>query len=340
MVGVGARFIAPRTVGAFRALRVCYMTTVDKRPIPANTCKLLPERRKSTILSTLSVLCGILIGLRLLLPSVAFAFSRPNLKVVTTFQSPPSAPAIVSMTLTTPTAQTKNARALPDVFGVPNWLISIGGLVVLLVLLVLVSQTIARRGAQRRKECARFKAERQAADRRAVEDLLRQQQMPPSPASQPAPEQPAVQRPADVGQVQRPQAAQPAQRQQTLPISPVTQDAAVANKPNPTTQRPIAEQRCPNCGQLTRVGATYCPNCRFVLSPSLPSVSRQSLPITTPPSPVPEPASQREKVPALSGPQSLAQQAPIQAPVIGTKETDSAKAIQATLRRLWSQAER
>jgi hypothetical protein len=256
---------------------------------------------------------------------------------------PPPAPTVGTNPNATPTAQTTNSGTFLN-SGIPNWLLSIGGLVVLTIFIILFSQTIARRGAQRRKERAQeragFKADRQAADRKAAEDLQRQQQMPPSPASQPAPEQPAVQRPADVGQVQRPQAAQPAQQQQTLPVSPVTQDAAVANKPNPTTQRSIAEQRCPNCGQLTRVGATYCPNCRLVLSPSLPSVSNQSLPITTPPSPVPEPASQREKVPALSGPQSLAQQAPIQAPVIGTKETDSAKAIQATLRRLWSQAER
>jgi protein-disulfide isomerase len=243
--------------------------------------------------------------------------------------------------------------AFPDVFGIPIWLFSVGVLIILIVSLVLVSQTIARRWAQRRRELAMLKTDQEEAERKAEMDAQRRQQMQPQvrqqqrlsvPQSPPTinkeTEQPAVQRQADVGQVQRPQAAQPAQQQQTLPISPVTQDAAVANKPNPTTQRPIAEQRCPNCGQLTRVGATYCPNCRFVLSPSLPSVSKQSLPITTPPSPVPEPVSQREKVPALSVPQSLAQQTPIQVPVIGTKETDSAKAIQATLRRLWSQAER
>src|SRR6266571_4688367 len=169
--------------------------------------------------------------------------------------APPSAPTGTNPKAT-PTAQATNSGTFLN-SGIPTWLLSIGGLVILIVLLILISQTIARRGAQRRKERAGFKADRQVADRRAAEDLQRQQQMPPLPASQAAPSQ-------------APQATQiPTTRRQKTPAAqqapqpvPAASTAPLPNQP------PIRELPCPNCGNPVQVTANFCPYCRSTLSPS------------------------------------------------------------------------
>jgi serine/threonine protein phosphatase PrpC len=211
---------------------------------------------------------------------------------------PPPAPTVGTNPKAAPTAQTRNAGALPDVFGIPIWLISIGGLVVLLVLLVLVSQTIARRGAQRRKERARFKADRQVADRRASEDLQRQQQMPPLPASQAAPSQ-------------APQATQiPTTRRQKTPAAPQAPQpvpaASTAPLPN---QPPIREVPCPNCGNPVQVTANFCPYCRSTLSPSASGAHVRA----TPPSSAAasEPTVVRNSTPPVSPPAQYAPPPPV-----------------------------
>jgi serine/threonine protein phosphatase PrpC len=209
--------------------------------------------------------------------------------------APPSAPTGTNPNAT-PTAQATNSGTFLN-SGIPTWLLSIGGLVILIVLLILISQTIARRGAQRRKERAGFKADRQVADRRAAEDLQRQQQMPPLPASQAAPSQ-------------APQATQiPTTRRQKTPAAqqapqpvPAASTAPLPNQP------PIRELPCPNCGNPVQVTANFCPYCRSTLSPSASGAHVRA----TPPSSAAasEPTVVRNSTPPVSPP---AQQVPLPA---------------------------
>jgi len=87
--------------------------------------------------------------------------------------------------------------------------------------------------------------------------------------------------------------------------------------------QPAPNIPCPNCGQPVRTGATFCPNCRYVLSAggqdARPKV--QMLPVSEPPAPVkvPAPPNRNEPQPAQ------------------VKQDD--QAIKATLQRLWDRAE-
>lgn len=222
----------------------------------------------------------------------------------TVFQNlPPSAPTAGTNPKTTSTAQTKNGGAFPDVFGIPIWLISIGGLVVLLVLLVLVSQTIARRGAQRRRELARFTAEQKEADRRAAEQMQKQpsiqSQVPP--ASQASPTQ------------MSPVAQTPMARNRKASSTGQPQPAPVASTPSPANVQPrTRELPCPNCGKPVKITANFCPNCNFTLSPSASGLHLRA----TPPSSTAasEPTVVRNSTPPVSPPAQPAPPPPQYAP--------------------------
>ncbi len=93
---------------------------------------------------------------------------------------------------------------------------------------------------------------------------------------------------------------------------------AESEKPQPALNIP-----CPNCSQPVQTGATFCPNCRYVLSPggqdARPKV--QTLPVSGPHAPgkVLTPPNRNEPQPAQ------------------VKQDD--QAIKATLQRLWDRAE-
>ncbi len=112
---------------------------------------------------------------------------------------------------------------------------------------------------------------------------------------------------------------------QVPPLQYVDPGEQMASTANP---QPLPNTLCPNCGHIVRTNATYCPNCRYPLSPAARAASP---PLNI--SPKPE-LSTSDKVVA---PSTIASQ-PQQAPFNETALDDLA--IRATLQRLWDKAGR
>ncbi|HKF35759.1 MAG TPA: zinc ribbon domain-containing protein [Ktedonobacteraceae bacterium] len=174
----------------------------------------------------------------------------------------------------------------------------VAGLLILITLLVISTLLVGR--VKRQRELAHFEAERKAAQRDADLDMQQRQQQA------------------------RQQGKAAEMPQQALLLQHVVLEEQKASIPYP--QAP-PEKLCPNCGRIVRADATYCPNCRYQLSPAVPG----ALP-TLRTSPTPElPIS--EKAPA-SPITSQSQQALV-------KETvPDDQAIRAALQRLWDRSAR
>jgi hypothetical protein len=115
------------------------------------------------------------------------------------------------------------------------------------------------------------------------------------------------------------------QQMQQSKLQPQTEhDQPLDERKEPNTvPQSSANSLCPNCGHIVRVGATYCPNCRYQLSPIASS---------TPPS--------LNRSPVLAGPiidQGFAPSATIGQPPVKEAVLDDL-AIQAILKRLWDKA--
>ncbi len=153
------------------------------------------------------------------------------------------------------------------------------------LLLLVLLLVLVSMWARRRQELARFEAERTAAQRDAELDMQQRQQ-------------------------------------QALPLQHVIleeQKAPITNWQSPP------EKLCPNCGRTVRADATYCPNCRYQLSPAAPG-ARPTIRI----SPASElPISEKAPVSAIT---SQSQQALVKETVLDDQ------AIRATLQRLWDRA--
>ncbi len=168
----------------------------------------------------------------------------------------------------------------------------VAGVLLLILLLVLVSLR-----TRRRQELARFESEQAEAQRIAERELQRQrlaqqQNLP----------------------VEKPKQASPLRH--VAPGEPKASTATPQSPPNIL---------CPNCGHAARAGATYCPNCRYPLSPAAPGARPT---IVT--SPIPEPPIS-DKAPASST-TTQPQQAPVEEAALDEQ------AIRATLQRPWDRA--
>jgi len=157
--------------------------------------------------------------------------------------------------------------------GIPmSWVLIVGliaGVLVLVLLFVLVSLVFGRRRAVRKRdrhEMERFKAEEVEAHRIAEREARRITEM-------------GSQR----------QYAQPAGAGTTAPLG-----------------SPVSELRCPNCHEAIEETDTYCPNCRYLLSPSASGLHRSA----TPPPAAPQVQSQPQgayAVPPVASPQAQPQ---------------------------------
>ena len=172
----------------------------------------------------------------------------------------------------TPTPPPGNAQG-SSFLGIPMWWVLIVGLIagvmVLVLLFVLVSLVFGRRRAVRKRdrhEMERFKAEEVEAHRIAEREARRITEM-------------GSQR----------QYAQPAGAGTTAPLG-----------------SPVSELRCPHCHEAIEETDTYCPNCRYLLSPSASGLHRSA----TPPPAAPQVQSQPQgayAVPPVASPQAQPQ---------------------------------
>jgi len=124
-----------------------------------------------------------------------------------------------------------------QVGGVPLWLISVVGLLLLIAIIVVVSLIFARARARKRRLQDEF-AEANHQATLAAQRIQKEEQQGWS-------QQPTM------------------QMQPQSPNVPLVQ-AEVKTTPLPA----VPELRCPNCGELVAKGATRCPNCQLWLSPS------------------------------------------------------------------------
>jgi len=170
-------------------------------------------------------------------------------------------------------------------FGIPRSTFLIVGFAVSFMLLI-VLLVIASVWAWRRHELTRREAERAEAQRNAEKE---------------------------VQQVQRTKLKLQTEHNQPL-------DRRTDSTVNPQTP---ANTLCPSCGHTVRVGATYCPNCRYQLSPlvkgTLPTLNISSVPAV--------PIIDQGFTPSVA-----TEQPPIKEVVLDDL------AIQATLKRLWDKA--
>ncbi len=149
------------------------------------------------------------------------------------------------------------------------WLLSLSvvGLIVLIIILVLVSLRFGAARARRREELADFAADQAQAQHIADMEVQRQQQLR--------------------------QQRQPEQAQDTL---------IVKKSSTPSPQSPTSLP-CPNCHQPVQVNAEYCPNCRYLLSPSASGLHLRARPPAAPVSDAPT----IKNPPASPIPQSMTQ---------------------------------
>ena len=226
--------------------------------------------------------------------------------------------------------QSSSSYTLPILsLSVPKiWLWLGAGVIVLLVVLVL-GVVALRRSRARGRELAHFAEQAKVADRIAMASRDMQQQQASqarvtpvvnkasTPRSTSVPEAPGMIRPP-VQPIAQPLAPQ---SQQALPIQQAA--ATVVKEPGMTASaQTVSDLRCPNCQRFVRADATYCPNCRYQLS-SLTS-HLQSQAIVAPAS-----------VSHGSGPSAETSVPQSQAALV--EATPGNPAIEARLRRLWSQ---
>ena len=152
-------------------------------------------------------------------------------------------------------------------FGIPRSTFLIigilGGFLLLIVLLIIVSMW-----ARRKHELARFEKERAEAQRNAEEKVLQRQEAQQNIMT--------IEKPNQVSLL--------------LDNASSERNASTINSQSPP------DTLCPNCGQAVRAGATYCPNCRYQLTaiahgapptmnispaPVLPIIDRAASPSTT-----------------------------------------------------------
>jgi hypothetical protein len=104
---------------------------------------------------------------------------------------------------------------------------------------------------------------------------------------------------------------------------PIQQTASVAENVSTNNPQSPPDTLCPNCAHTVRVGATYCPNCRYQLSPlvrgALPTLNISPVPVL--------PNTDKDFAPSAA-----TDQPPVKESVLDDL------AIQATLKRLWDKA--
>ena len=170
-------------------------------------------------------------------------------------------------------------------FGIPRSTFLIIGIFAGLLLLSVLLIIISVR-ARRRHELARWETERAEAQRNVERE---------------------------VQQMQQSKLQLPTEHNQSL-------DRQTDSTVNP---QPPANTLCPNCGHTVRVGATYCPNCRYQLSPlvkgTLPTLNISSVPAVS-------------IIDQGFAPSTTTEQPPVKEVVWDDL------AIQATLKRLWDKA--
>jgi serine/threonine protein phosphatase PrpC len=122
--------------------------------------------------------------------------------------------------------------------GVPIWLVSVVGLILLIAIIIIVSLIFGRSRARKKR----------------LEDEFAQANHDATLAAQ---------RMMEEGQQQQAWAAQQP-TMQIQPGAPLMRGGDVRTSPLP----PVPELRCPNCGEPVAKGATRCPHCQTWLSPS------------------------------------------------------------------------
>jgi len=126
-------------------------------------------------------------------------------------------------------------------------LLSVAGLIVLVIILVLVSLRFGAARARRREELADFAVDQAQAQHIADMEVQRQQQ---------------------------------SRRVQTP-------DTLLVDKSSTPRSQPSTSLPCPNCHQPVQVNAEYCPNCRYLLSPSASGLHLRAIPPAAPVSDAP-----------------------------------------------------
>jgi len=218
---------------------------------------------------------------------------NPNLKAATHFKQQAAAQ------LNTSQGSPSGSNTVTSFFGIPRStfliIVIIAGFLLLIVLLI-----IARTWARRRHELARFESERAEVQRNAEEKLLQRQK-----AQQ------------NIMPVEKPNQ-----------VSLLLDNASSGRNVSTINSQSPPDTLCPNCGHAVRAGATYCPNCRYQLSP----LSRD-VPPTLDIFPVLElPIIDKALAPSTTSFQP--EQARVKEAVLDDL------AIQATLKRLWDKAGR